>query len=333
MMKRLIKNARYLYLLIGVAVVIFLTQCGLNPFSIEMAASGNANEVSTFLLHGSTMSRIDNNQANPTYATRLLVGIMVPKSWNAKQQAVVSFTSPKGDETMTLIPDSEIEPVSGQNWSAAAKKRFGIGPNLVDDFEWLIYRSTKVYTFVNNEDINFDVKVSCKLGPENMLVKLGFYIGSSRENLRPDDTDYTKFAFSNQFEVVNGTGEVIDFINPQLSKIEPVKSLDNDIVTFTFDSGVTSTSLSDTDDIYLCATAYDATNVVIAESCERTAKNKLNALGGKKYRIDAWPRGLFNIAPGVAISRIEYYYTDVTGTKRVGYGNTADPFRFTFSCN
>lgn len=327
-MKKIIKKLPYLYLLLGVAVVIFLTRCGLNAFTIEMASTGNANQVSTFILHGSTQANVD----GAPYVTRLLIGVMVPKSWNARQNAVVSFTSPKGDETMTLIPNTEIEPVSGLNWSSAAKKRFGIGTNLVDDFEWVIYRSNKVYTFLNGENINIDVKIDCKLGPENLIAKLGFYMGSSRENLRPEDTDYTKFAFSNQFEVKNGVGDVIDFVNPQLSKIEPVKSLDNDIITFSFDAGVTNTSLSNTDNIYLCAKAFNASGSIVGEVCEQTAKTKLAPLGGKRYRIDLWPRGFFNVAEGTVISRIEYHFTDATGTNRVGYGNTADPFKFTFTC-
>jgi hypothetical protein len=331
-MKKLIKNIRHFYLVLGVAVVIFLTQCGLNPFTIEMPASTDAGQMVTFKLHGSTMSRIDNTQANPTYATKLMVGIMVPKNWNAKQNTTVSLASPKGDETMVMVPDGEIEPVSGQNWPNAAKRRFGIGPNLFDDFEWIIYRTNKVYTFVNNEDIDFTVNVNTRVGTENMVTKLGFYLGSSKENLRPDDGDYTKVAFSNQFEVKNGTGDLVDFINPQLSKIDPVKSQDNDIITFTFDAGVTNTGLSNTEEIYLCAKAFDQNNTVVAEVCEQTPKTKLTAIGGKRYRIDLWPRGFFNVPSGTTISNVEYYYTDGHGVVKVGYGNTANPFKFTFKC-
>ncbi len=331
-MKKLIKQIRYLYLVLGLAVVIFLTQCGLNPFTIEMPATGEAGQTLTIKLRGSTMSRIDNNQANPTYATKLMVGMMVPKNWNAKQNTTVSLVSPKGNETLALVPDTEIEPVSGQNWPAAAKKRFGIGPNLVDDFEWVIYRTNKVYTFINNEDIDFDVNIVTKIGPENMVAKLGFYLGSSKENLRPDDADYTKVAFSNRFEVQNGGGDLIDFINPQLSKVDPVKSLDNDIVTFTFDAGVTDTQLSNTDDLFLCAKAFDGGDQLVAERCEQTSLTRLTAVGGKRYRIDLWPRGFFNVPEGTTIARLEYYYTDRTGTIRIGYGNTADAFKYTFRC-
>ena len=328
-MKKKFKNIQYLYLVLGLAVVVFLAQCGLKALTVEVPESGNANEVSTFLMKCGAEPRI---QEPGTYSTQLLAGIMVPKSWNARQNAVVSFTSPKGNGVMRMIPDSEVEPVSGLSWHQAAKKMFGIGPNLVDDFEWIIYRSTQVYTFRNNEDIDFEVKVECKLGPDNMLVKLGFYVGSSVENLRPEDVDYKKFAFSDAFEVKNGEGDLLDFVNPQLSKIEPVKSQDNDIVTFTFDVGVVNTVLSNTNDIYVCAKGYDANGQVVAEVCEQTAKTKLKALGGKRFRLDIWPRGFFNLTPQTSLSRVEYYYTDAGGVNKVGYGNTEDPFRFTFKC-
>ncbi len=328
-MKKLftLKIAYYFYMLIGLFVVVFLAECGLTALSVDVPASGDANQVVTFTMHCGAEPRL----VNETYTTRLLVGIMVPKNWNAKAGTTVSFTSPKGNGVMALIPDSEIEPASGLSWPAAAKKRFGIGPNLVDDFEWIIYRSTASFTFSNNEDISFDVQVKCKLGAENMLARLGFYCGSSKENLRPDDVDYTKYTFSNVFEVKNGTGDLVDLVNPQLGKLEPVKSLDNDIVTLTFDAGVTPTSLSNTDDIYLCAKAFDADGAV-TEVCEQTTKTKLSPIGGKRYRIDLWPRGFFNTAAGKTLSRIEYYYTDASGAQRVGYGNTDDPFKYTFKC-
>jgi hypothetical protein len=325
-MKRFL-DIKFLYLILALATVVFLAECGLKALTVDVPASGNANEAVTFTLHCGAEPRIQSG----TYTTNLLVGIMVPRNWNARASTVVNFTSPKGNGVMSRIPDSEVEPASGLSWPDAAKKRFGIGPNLIDDFEWIIYRSTSAYTFSNNEDIDFDVKVTTKLGSENMFLKLGFYVGSSKENLRSDDVDYTKFAFSNLFEVKNGIGDLVDLVNPQLSKVEPVKSTDNDIMTFTFDSGVINTNLNNIDNIYLCAKAFDA-NGGVTDVCEQTAKTKLTAIGGKRYRIDFWPRAFFNVGAGKTLTRIEYYFTDATGTKKVGYGNTADPFKFTFKC-
>lgn len=328
-MKKYIENINCLYLIIGLAVVVFLAKCGLTALTVTVPESGNANEVSTFTMHCGVEPRI---QEPNTVTSQFTAGIMVPRGWNARENAVVSFTSPKGNGVMSIIPDTELEASSGLSWHLAAKKMFGIGPNLVDDFEWVVYRSAQAFTFKNNEDIKFDVKVDCKLGPNNMLVKLGFYIGVFKENLRKDDQDYKRFTFSEVFEVKNGEGDLIDLVNPQLSKIEPVKSEINDIITFTFDGGITNTALDNVDEIYVCAKGFNAGGMMIAESCEKSSKTKLSPLGGKKFRLDTWPGELFNITSQSGLQRMEYYFTDVTGNKKVGYGNTEDPFKFTFRC-
>jgi hypothetical protein len=331
-MKRLLKiNFKRIFIFLGLVVVIFLAECGLKALTVDVPKSGNANEISTFVLHCGAEPRINTSVPPANYTTRLIIGMLVPKDWHAAENTVVTFTSPKGNGTMSVIPAAEKESVSGLSWSDAAKKRFGIGPNLLDDMEWIVYRSVATYTFVNNEDIDFDVTVKSKLGPQNMLVKLGFFCGSSKEGLRPDDTDYTKLAYSNAFSVVNGTGDIVDFVNPQLGKVDPLKSLDNDLITLTFDAGVLETNLSNTDDIYLCVKTFTSTGESI-DVCEQTAKTKLTSIGGKKYRIDLWPRGFFNVPKGKTLTRLEYYYTNANGSVKIGYGNTADPFKYTFNC-
>lgn len=329
-MKKPIKTISYLYFLAALLLTICLVQCGLKSLTVTVPPQGEVGQRVTFTMHSGAEPRIE---GSGTYTTQLLAGIMVPKGWNARENAVLTFTSPKGNGTLRMIPDSEIEPVSGLNWHQAAKKMFGIGPNLVDDFEWIIYRSTQSYTFANNEDIDFNVKVECDLGEENMLLRLGFYVGSAIENLRPQDTDYKKFAFSNIFEVTGGQGDLIDFVNPQLGTVQPVKTLDNDIITLNFNAGVANTVLDNLDDVYLRVRAFDANDQLIAESSAPNEKTKLQGVGGKRFLIDIWPRGFFGLTADMQIARLEYFFTDQTGTKTVGYGNTDEPFRYTFRCD
>ena len=328
-MKKPFQNLLYLYILFGL-VLTLLVQCGLKSLTVTVPEQGTAGERMVFTMHSGAEPRIE---GSGTYTTQLVAGIMVPKGWNARKNAVLTYSSPKGNGTLRVIPDSEIEPVSGMNWHQAAKKMFGIGPNLVDDFEWIIYRSTQSYTFVNNEDIDFNVKVECNLGSENMIMRLGFYVGSSIENLRGEDTDYKKFTFSNVFEVTGGEGDIIDFVNPQLGTVQPVKSLDNDIITLNFNAGVTSTVLDNIEDVYLRVRAFDAKDQLIGEVNRSDNQTKLQAIGGKRFLIDIWPRGFFHAEKGTQITRLEYFFTDQSGTKVVGYGNTDDPFKYTFRCD
>jgi hypothetical protein len=329
-MKRPFQNLLYLYILAGLSLTIFLVHCGLKALTVTVPAEAQIGERVTFVMHSGAEPRIEEPG---TYTTQLLAGIMVPKSWNAREQAVLTYTSPKGNGTLRMIPDSEIEPVSGVSWHQAAKNMFGIGPNLVDDFEWIIYRSAQSYTFSNNEDIDFDVQVACNVGDENMIVRLGFYVGSSIENLRPEDDQYKKFTFSDVFEVTGGEGDVQDFVNPQLGTIQPVRSLDNDIITLVFNGGVMNTALDGLNEVYLHAYAFDDDGQLIGEVVERNDKTKMSSIGGRQFRIDIWPRGLFAIEKGEQIARLEYFFTDADGTKTVGYSNTEEPFRYTFRCD
>jgi len=310
-------------------MLLLLMHCGLKSLTVTVPKTANVNELVTFSLHSGAEPRIQSG----TYTTQLLAGIMVPKSWNARKNLTMNFTSPKGNGSMRIIPDNETEPVSGLNWHQAAKKMFGIGPNLVDDMEWIIFRSVQSYTFVNNEDIDFTVKATCNVGPDNMLVSLGFYVGSSIENLRPEDTDYKKITFSNSFEVMGGEGDLVDFINPQLGTVQPVKSLDNDIISLTFDAGVTNTVLDKESNIYLHVKALDADGQVLGYVMQQDDKTKLQDIGGKRFLIDLWPRGYFKLAKGKQLAKLEYFFSDQTGQKVVGYGNTSEPFKFTFRCD
>jgi len=328
-MKKATRTLLYIYLAVGLFVTLFMVHCGLTALTVTVPEQATVNERVTFVMHSGAEPRIEEPG---TYTTQLLAGIMVPKSWNARENAVLTFTSPKGNGVMRMIPDAEIEPVSGLSWHQAAKKMFGIGPNLVDDFEWIVYRSTQSYTFRNNEDIGFDVKVECNVGAENMLVRLGFYVGSSIENLRPEDTDYKKVAFSQVFEVTGGEGDLIDFVNPQLATVQPVRTLDNDIITLTFDAGVTHTVLDNQEDVYVTIRCFNEDGLLIDEINEQTDKTRLRSIGGKKFLLDFWPRGYFNVERGQRIARLEYFYTDASGTLRVGYGNTEEPFSYTFRC-
>jgi hypothetical protein len=45
-----------------------------------------------------------------------------------------------------------------------------------------------------------------------------------------------------------------------------------------------------------------------------------------------WPRGFFGLSSSQSLDSIEYFFTDVTGATKVGYGAGSSPFSFTFGC-
>lgn len=313
----------------GVAVVFFLGAC-MYLRSVTIPDHGTANQVSTFTMHCFLHPVIT---GTGTEVDQLVVGFLAPKSWNASQNSQVTYTSPRGNGTMSVMQTGIKEKTTSLDWADAAKQTLGNGGNLVDDVEWVIFLADNPITAVNQDTFAYDVAINVKLGPDNMLVKLGFFNAILQYGFSPPfgTNPYYATYFSDCFSVTGGEGNIVDFCNPQLSAVSPRSSLDNDFITLTYDNGLLPTALSNENSIYLCGTAY-ATDGTSYSVCEQTSKTMLNPLGGKKYRIDLWPRGFFNVGNDKTLDRIEYYYTDATGTIKVGYANTSSPFIYSFIC-
>ncbi|HEY4788471.1 MAG TPA: DUF4961 domain-containing protein [Bacteroidales bacterium] len=327
-MKKLYKiNIKNILLYSGLAVIIFLIQCALVLNGVDVPSQVNANDTATFVMHCGVQPRITSG----TYTTKLIIGFLAPKGWNAGKNTIVSFTSPIGGETLSVIPAGQTEKYGNKEWPQALKDRYGIGGNLVDDVEWVVFQSAQAYTLNNNQDFNFDVVIKSKVSSENMYVKLGFYYGTSQEGVS-QDADYNKSYFTPScFAVVNGEGDLVDYCNPQLATVTPVSSLDNDIISITYDNSMFTTGLSNTEDIYFCGKAI-TTDGEELNVCEQTSKTKFTSIGGQKFRLDLWPRGFFNVDKTKSLAKIEYYFTDASGTVKVGYSNTSDPCKYTFKC-
>ncbi|MBK0380824.1 DUF4961 domain-containing protein [Mucilaginibacter segetis] len=266
----------------------------------------------------------------------LILGILMPKGWKGAQNTTVTYKSPLGDGTMSIVPESSLpKNGGGLTWSAYMKKTFGLAGNLIDDMEWVPFQTDKAYTH-NGTEITGDLHVKLKVGADgnNTLVKLGYVITDTGNGFTSDGngTYYSQLS-TPCFEVTGGTGDLVDFCNPQLTIIDPPKSLDNDFVTLTFDGNVVATPLTGNTELYLCATAYTSDNKTI-EVCEQTEKTKMaqTSATSNKYQLTFWPKEFFNVPDGQTIVKMEYFVTDKTGTTKVGYGNTLSPFVYTFKC-
>jgi hypothetical protein len=181
-------------------------------------------------------------------------------------------------------------------------------------------------------DLNIKMKVAAD--GNNTLVKLGYVITDTGNGFISDGNGtYFSQVSTPCFEVTGGSGDIVDFCNPQLTIIDPPKSLDNDFVTLTFDGNVVATPVSGASEVYLCATAYTDDGKTITV-CEQTAKTlmKQTTATSKRYQITFWPKSFFNTTDAQTIVKMEYFVTNKAGTAKVGYGNTAEPFVYTFKC-
>jgi hypothetical protein len=181
----------------------------------------------------------------------------------------------------------------------------------------------------DNSTVHATVSIKIKTSPDNLLFKLGYCVANSTDGLSSPDRYGT--AFPNSCFQVNGTGDLIDFCNPQLSVVDPRTSMDNDIITLTFDGGVAPTPLDNATSVYLCISgitdAGDSLSV-----CEQTDRTKMRSLGLNKWQKDIWPRKLFGLPANKHLTGLRYWLTDAAGGGKVGYGGGSAPFTYTFKC-
>jgi hypothetical protein len=323
--KYLKEHPSYWWKVPGVILLLVIVSCSVKIDTVDQPASVNGGDILPVTLNCHIV-------ANDPRTTKWMVAVLVPKVWKAAQNTTITFTSKKttGDQAMTLIPAGTSAPQgNGLDWPTLLVNRIGNGGNKLNDYEWVAFYSNLAYNIVNGDDFDITVSIKIKTSEDNLSFKLGYCVAESSDGL--SDPQYFSYNFPSQCFEVHGTGDLIDFCNAQVAVIDPRTSLDNDIITVSYDAGLLAPPLSDIPEVYLCAKGYttDGDSVSV---CEQTARTKLDALGLNRWRKDLWPRGFFKLSDNRHLSKMSYYFTDVTGTVKVGYAGGADPFTYTFKC-
>lgn len=277
----------------------------------------------------------------------VMVAVLMPKGWKGKDNMTATYTSSKGNGKMVFTPAGAIAAnTSGLTWAAALKSKFQTAGNLIDDVEWVIMQTDVPLKWQNGDKIighcNIKLKVAADDNPT--LVKMAYLVANSLDGLKddpsvadgapygPNAVYYNEF-IGDCFSVTGGTGDLVDFCNPQLTTVDPPKSLDNDFITLTYNNTVITTALNGQPAVYLCATAVTSDGKTISV-CEQTDKTKLSQTSSTSglYRLTFWPRKFFGVTDAQTIVSMTYYITNQAGNIKVGYGNTADPFTYKFKC-
>jgi hypothetical protein len=294
---------------------------------VEYDDTVKAGEVATFTVNVS----VDGQETAAN--TRMVIGFLAPKSWNAAQNTAVTYTSSEDDgiQTMSLIPASTNPKNSpGLTWSAAIRNRFGVGENVLDDMEWVVYWSDKTYTVNNGDDLTAAVLISAKAGMDNLKFKPAFFLNHTNDGLGTDDKHFKIFK-GNCFAVTDGAGDLIDFCEVHFNAAQPLTATKDDFITFSFQGDVADNDLINADKIFLCATAYTQNGDVL-EVCpaEATSQMKKQFQYGNAYSITLWPANYFNIPEGDEIVKIEYAFRNEDGTVEITDAGNA--FVYTFKC-
>ena len=193
-----------------------------------------AGDIATFSLEG----HAETNEEKVGF--NLVVGILVPKSWNARVNTTMTYTAPGmnvEDDPLIVIPESELPKGKNLSWPDLLMNEFGTMSNVLNDMEWVVYRTTAEKA--PNGVTNFVVTIKCKTGPKNLKAHIGFFINHTDDGYSKDKDHYA-ITESECFEVVEGEGLVTDFCDMHFNKVEPLAALQDDFVTFSFQGGIQS---------------------------------------------------------------------------------------------
>lgn len=331
-----IKGRKFWMLSAMLIVAIVFSFCHIKITKVTIPATAQVGDVVPIKLDLDVSCNSDGSD-------KLILGVLMPKGWKGTQNMTATYTSSKGDGTFVMTPLTTVAPHSeGRNWPDYMRATFGIAGNLIDDMEWVVMQSDVPFTYANNDKITGSINIKLKVGADDnpTIVKLAYVVANTTNGFTSDNftdpgygatAEYYNEYVGDCFTVNGGSGDMVDFCNPQLTNISPPKSLDNDLVTVTFDSKVIETELSGNNELYLCATGTtnDGQTITI---CEQTAKTMMKPVGGGRFEITFWPRSFFGVSDNKTVTNMTYFITDKTGTRKVGYGNTAAPFTYKFKC-
>src|SRR5665213_53684 len=218
-------------------------------------------------------------QINYDRTDRQVVGICVPKSWNAASHATITYTSDVGNGKMVLIPDGITEPSSKLSYSAAMMKKFGIGPNYINDMEWVVFWTDNKLSAANGNTVNGKIYISIKTGTDYLSFKPGYGMCEDEDGLSDANSGYYQSQFGTCMEVIgSGDEDIQDFCNPQIGIGEPSTATENDIITIKYNASLDTSLLKSQSNIYFCAKAYE-TNGDSVEICQPSAQTKLTNYG------------------------------------------------------
>lgn len=305
-----------------------------------------ANTEATFTLRGHIECHEDHRGVN------FVVGFLAPRSWKVADNARVTYKCDLSQDheqilTMSVIPATSLpKNGSGRTWVECLTQEYGVGTNVLDDMDWVVFQTDDQFDIINNQFPTYTIYIRVKVGEKNLKFHPGIFVNHTDDGFSGGN-DHKKVLFSPDcFEVVGGIGEPIDYCSDHFNKVSPMNSLQDDYLTFTFKGSAGDNSLAATADVYLQGKAYtyEGGEYTVDTRTDKTRMMRENAYSDT-YNITIWPVDYFGVPDDETIERIEYYFSNSDGTitvtqsdddfeqKGVPMPEVKDWFVFRFECD
>ena len=307
-----------------------------------------ANTEAIFTLKGHIQCRTTDNNG---VTTNFVMAFLAPKSWKMADNAKVTYKCDLASDhdelmNMSVMPAASL-PKNGQGrtWVECLTQEYGVGTNVLDDLEWVVFQTDEAWNIYNNNDPLYTIYIRVNVGEKNLRFHPGIFVNHTDDGFSNGE-DHKMVMFSPEcFEVVGGTGLVLDYCNNHFNKISPMSSLQDDYLTFTFTGSAAENSLTATHEVYLQGTAYTANGGRYIVNT-RDAKSRMVRENdySDTYNITFWPMDFFEVPEGEIIEHIEYYFSNADGTititqsdddfaqEGIPMPDVKEPFTFHFDC-
>lgn len=323
-----------------VIMLIVITCCGTDIVSIDQPTTANVGDVVPITLNLSYCG-------GSTATGNLIVGVLMPNGWQGgSNNMTMAYTSTIGNGTLVQVSPTLLEKTTKQPWSAAMLNKFGIANNYINDMQWVVFQSDQAYLFSSVSTVTVNIKLKVGADNNNAQVNLAYVVAETNDGLQdpgadtylgagcntPQQYEYYELKSAPRMVVSGGSGDNIDYADPQLTTIDPAKALVNDFLTVTFYGDIVATPLANMPLVYLNSTAYTTDGIAYQPVSSAITSMTETSSTSNIYKLSFWPKVYYGIPPGKTLERIEYLVTNQSGTVQLGVGGSSTKFVYKFKC-
>lgn len=348
------KNINYKKIFAGLIalplIFLFVTSC-FDITGVTQPASVKVGDTMTVTVNVNLSTE---NQNNQNYKF-LWFGMLVPKTWDAKNTATVKFDSPLRISDARpgfgpMSPDTEDISFwgnkskgldgeqSGNSYTTDMNAILPIGENY-GEVEWVAFRSDKPVDVGSDPDakspagINGTITVTIPVGPGHSGAQLGYWVGSHQNGFKQEnawgqsiqDAESRHWDTFYQSIVITGAGsDATDLTGPAptfTATIAPESYMFDDILTVSFDAKEgkdgAATALLDANEVHMNAKVMLADGTVVSGPA-----TPMTLTGSNVWSATMWPPGFFAVPDGNVITQLHLNFSNADGSivvKNPGY--------------
>lgn len=281
--------------------------------------------------------------------SKLAFGILMPKAWNVKDNAIVTLSTVAGftgnsvtNEPMILMKATDTNPTDGMPWAASFQSRFGVLDN-TGPVEWVVFKSATTFQINDNipdqKTVEGTVNIKLHTGPRAIKFYAGYtFLGEAfgfhNEKYPGEDVVEAKI-----LEVTGGDEPQMDFTADPAISFVPATFGFGDIFSIRYNEPnyVTEGGLKE-GDVHLYAKALYMEGGVEKEKIvdEISAKTLMESLGDlgavTAFQKYIYPKEFFGLPNDVEITGIQVHFTNKEKSIIILDNETESDFVITETC-